>query len=83
MADEKTTVGELIAALRQFPTDMRVVVPGVESGYDDVTQAARVVIVPGRRKRNAYDGKHEDFAMTPGVPVDEKTENAVVLRYGG
>ncbi len=38
MRDEKkiqTTVGELIAALRRFPPETRVLVDGYESGYDD------------------------------------------------
>lgn len=32
---KKMTVGELIEALRQFPSDRRVVVDGYEHGFDD------------------------------------------------
>jgi hypothetical protein len=40
------TVGELIEALKVFPTDLRVVVPGYEGGADDILTPRQICIRP-------------------------------------
>ncbi len=40
------TVGELIEALKSFPADLRVVVPGYEGGADDILPPRQICIQP-------------------------------------
>lgn len=70
------TVSELIAALQSYQPDMRVVVLGYESGYDDVTEVREINIVPEENPA-WYNGRYGD---TPPERADQ-AERAVLV-YG-
>lgn len=57
------TVAELIALLRQYPDDARVVVEGYEGGYDDPIVQTRWVGV--RWRAPWYEGVYSD-CIAPG-----------------
>lgn len=52
------TVKELIAALQNYPPDLRVIVLGYEDGYDDVTLVKQITIMPEEKPvwyKDRYD----------------------------
>lgn len=53
------TVSELIAALKNYPSDTRVIVMGYESGYDDITMVKQIAIMP-EEKPVWYKGRYDD-----------------------
>lgn len=80
--NEKTTVGELIAALRQLPSDMRVVVPGADGvGFDDVTTITGAVVIVNASRRSSY-GKHKRIEDMEASERNMATETVAVLRHG-
>lgn len=70
------TVSELVAALQGHPSDVRVVVPGYENGYDDITLVKEIAIVP---TENAawYDGRYSEADPS----CAGQTETAILV-YG-
>ena len=70
------TIGELIQLLGKYPPDMRVMVNGYETGFDDISPE-RVSIT--KIKLNAgterWEGKHEDAPSDDNEAID-----ALVIR---
>lgn len=67
------TVEELIGALQELPSDLRVVVSGYEEGYDDLTReqiaVASIALHTGRRRYEGAHG-HPDDAKNPAEVVE-------------
>lgn len=65
------TVDEAISLLREFNPSMRVVVPGYETGVDDVKHIALIEIRVREWNKYIpdYDGQHT--AVKPGNDFDE------------
>lgn len=71
--DDAMTVEDLIAVLREYPRDMRVVVNGYEDGFDDLSpakiQVTTVALNVGTRE---YVGMHGDPSEAePDTPIVE------------
>jgi len=49
-----TTVAQLIEALRKFPPEMRVIVRGYESGYDDPERLVVIQVEPEDFESTVY-----------------------------
>jgi molybdopterin biosynthesis enzyme len=65
-----TTVAELIAALRQFPPETRVMVDGYEAGYDDpVTPHLITVAVLPKNEESTVYGAYEEGRDFPAVLI--------------
>jgi hypothetical protein len=65
------TASELIDKLKQYPANMRIVVVGYESGFDDIETIQEVSIDKFRKKRE-WDGKYRER-------TNSATINAVAL----
>jgi hypothetical protein len=72
MTNTKTTVAELIEKLKEFDGDMRVVVSGYESGYEDCTSVSKVKISLNATT-SWYEGTHQQ---------SENGVDAVFIDYG-
>ena len=67
-------VKELIKFLEAYDPEMRVVVNGYESGFDEVTKLYQVGITKSKKKSDNYwDGEFEE------VVVDDSDEEALLL----
>jgi hypothetical protein len=67
-------VKELIKFLETYDPEMRVVVNGYESGFDEVTKLYQVGIAKSKKKLDNYwDGEFEE------VVVDDSDEAALLL----
>ena len=67
------TVGQLRSILAQYPSDMIVVKPGYEGGYDDFRTNPRIVKVVETKGGRSYEGKYQDasdVAMAKGRSSD-------------
>jgi hypothetical protein len=67
----------MIAALQQFPPDMRVLVDGYEMGYDDPKPLERIVAVQISESRS-YIGMYEEDSWA-GSTEDGPRFDAVVI----
>ncbi len=67
------TIKALIEKLQAFPADMRVVVAGYETGFNDISQIEIVGMIPDV-KTKWWDGQHED-----PMRDEDGTENALLL----
>jgi hypothetical protein len=67
------TVAQLIESLKNYPSDLPVVVSGYEGGYNDVDSFENIKIVRDFNKAWYY-GKHEDVA---DIYDEELIKNAV------
>jgi len=67
------TVAQLIESLKNYPSDLPVVVSGYEGGYNDVDSFENIKIVRDFNKEWYY-GKHEDVA---DIYDEELINNAV------
>ena len=72
------TVDELMQLLATYPPDLRVVVNGYESGYDDLSpEQLSVVRIALNMGKHRWEGQHEDAnGLTDSADVVE----ALVLR---
>lgn len=77
------TVNELIEQLKNYPSDMSVVIPGYEGGYDNPSVCLDCVIFDtnwdGKDKVSWYTGRHDrdyDWNRKDGEP------NVVVIGRG-
>ena len=75
------TVDELIEKLRAYPGDARVVVPGYETGVDDIDEPKLVSLYLDAWEEN-WNGPHMlAYEGRPGVPavliVDKRNGNRV------
>lgn len=61
---------ELIEKLKAFPPDMRVVAPGYEDDFDDVTGVDTILIKPDANGKQWCYGRHE--YLTKEEPGAEK-----------
>jgi hypothetical protein len=66
-------VGQLIEQLKNYPSDLPVVVSGYEGGYNDFDTFETIKIVRDHNKEWYY-GKHEDVA---DIYDEELIKNAV------
>ena len=72
-------VGDLIKLLREYPSDLRVVVDGYEDGYDDLTpKQIAVEKISLNTGENDWEGQH-GFVIGE-VPKDTRVVGALVLR---
>lgn len=72
------TVQEVINKLKEFDSDMRVVIPGHEDGYDDVEQISNV----GLQYRNEDRWYYGDHAKVWEFEKDaDKDEIAVLIKH--
>jgi len=67
------TVAQLIESLKNYPSDLPVVVSGYEGGYNDVDAFETIKIIRDHNKEWYY-GKHEDVA---DIYDEELINNAV------
>ncbi|MEN8157695.1 MAG: hypothetical protein ABFS10_12155 [Bacteroidota bacterium] len=74
------TVDELINKLRDFPPDHRVIIPGYEDGYNDITIIKKTEIIPDYFTEWYY-GQHldkDDFLKVEKIE-NPAFENSVLL----
>ena len=76
------TVPELIRLLASHPADMRVVVNGYESGYDDLSpEQISVAHIRLNTGKQDWEGGHGDVDDKPsGLVDDSPVVEALVLR---
>jgi hypothetical protein len=74
------TVEELIAKLNEYPGDLRVLIPGYEDGFNDITLIKEKEIVPDFFQEWYY-GQHLDSADHYRMKdlKEPKIENALLL----
>lgn len=74
-------VGDLIKLLQEYPSDLRVVVDGYETGYDDLApQQVSVEKICLNVKKNDWDGSHENpLNIIGGAPKGAQVVDAVIL----
>jgi hypothetical protein len=53
------TASELIDKLKQYPANMRIVVAGYESGFDDI-EMINYVSIDKFRKKQEWDGRYRE-----------------------
>ena len=76
------TVDQLVQILQTYPPDLRVVVNGYESGYDDLSpkqiSPAKIALNTGKHE---WEGKHGDPNGLAGrAPDDAEVVEALILR---
>ncbi len=71
-------VSELKLILDEYPDDMRVVVPGYESGYGDIDKplTKRVALNVYKGRLSWYEGTHQNV---DDMMVDKSHKQAIVL----
>lgn len=76
------TVDELMQLLATYPPDLRVVVNGYESGYDDLSpEQLSVVRIALNTQKHPWEGQHEDMNGQAGDASDDaEVVEALVLR---
>ena len=65
------TISELIEQLKKYPSDMRVVYPGYEGGYDDIDDFCETEIVINVNDSDSCYGVHEDVFWSDETKADE------------
>lgn len=75
-------VDDLIKLLRGYPSDLRVVVDGYETGYDDLTpQQISVEKICLNVGENDWEGSHKNPLNIIGdAPKGARVVDAVILR---
>lgn len=69
----KLTVRELIECLENLPQDMRVLIPGYESGLSDTLLPSRVRVKLNTQKGISYYGPHEEvYPSSDDLTYDEE-----------
>ena len=71
------TISELIEQLKKYPSDMRVVIPGYEGGYDDIKHFQEEAIMLNFND-NSYEGVHESAGVC-GVADENADETALLI----
>ena len=73
-------ISELIQVLKEYPSDMRVVVNGYECGYDDLSpdrvSVAKISLNAGK---HSYEGKHGELYDGSEANGQSEVADALVL----
>lgn len=74
-------VSDLIKLLQEYPPDLRVVVDGHESGYDDLTPRQITIEEIGLNTgRDDWEGRHENpLDIIGGAPKGTRIVDALIL----
>lgn len=69
------TIAELIQKLKSYPPELRVVLPGYEGGYNDLTRLGTINLALNVHPEDYY-GNHDDVNYKKG---NYQTEKALFL----
>ena len=73
-------ISELIQVLKEYPSDMRVVVNGYECGYDDLSpDQVSVTKISLNAGKYSYEGKHGELYGDSDDGDESEVADAVVL----
>lgn len=73
-------ISELIQVLKEYPSDMRVVVNGYECGYDDLSpDRVSVTKISLNAGKYSYEGKHGELYDESETNGQSEVTDAVVL----